>query len=84
MRSRPSEYDDILEFLVRVGVDRILVNPNALNLVIELVDQAESRVILDFSLDRAVRNKDRVYKSFITLYPSIKDSIRFQLLNYLL
>ncbi|MCW1293133.1 MAG: phosphoenolpyruvate synthase [Candidatus Parvarchaeota archaeon] len=54
----PSEYDDIVEFLVRVGIDEISVNPDAVDHVRELVAQVESRVILDAALGREVKNND--------------------------
>lgn len=54
----PSEYDDIVEFLVRVGIDEISVNPDAVDHVRELVAQVESRVILESALGREVKNND--------------------------
>jgi pyruvate,water dikinase len=54
----PSEYDEIVEFLVRCGIDDISVNPDVAVHVRELVAQVERRVQLEAALGKVYKDPD--------------------------
>ncbi len=54
----PSEYDEIVEFLVRCGIDDISVNPDVAVHVRELVAQVEQRVMLESAIGKVYKDPD--------------------------
>ncbi len=54
----PSQYDEIVDFLVRSGIDDISVNPDAVVHVRKLVASVEKRIELEAALGKVEINKD--------------------------
>lgn len=54
----PSQYDEIVDFLVRSGIDDISVNPDAVVHVRKLVASVEKRIELEAALGKVETDKD--------------------------
>ncbi len=54
----PSQYDEIVDFLVRSGIDDISVNPDAVVHVRKLVASVEKKIQLEAALGKVDINKD--------------------------
>ena len=54
----PSQYDEIVDFLVRSGIDDISVNPDAVTHVRKMVASVEKRIQLEAALGKVYSDPD--------------------------